>query len=32
MVDVKCTDDESMKTCADITLQILDKLAALPKH
>lgn len=31
MVDVKCSDDESMKTCAEITLQILDKLAALPK-
>jgi hypothetical protein len=32
LVDVKCADDESMKTCADITLQILDKLVALPKH
>jgi len=31
MVDVKCSDDEPMKTCAEITLQILDKLAALPK-
>ena len=31
MVDVKCADDESMKTCAEITLQILDKLVALPK-
>ena len=32
LVDVKCADDESMKICADITLQILDKLVALPKH
>jgi len=31
MVDVKCADDEPMKTCADITLQILEKLVALPK-
>jgi hypothetical protein len=31
MVDVKCADDEPMKTCAEITLQILDKLVALPK-
>ena len=32
LVDVKCADEESMKICADITLQILDKLVALPKH
>jgi hypothetical protein len=32
MVDVKCGDEESMKTCADITMQILDKLVTLPKH
>ena len=32
MVDVKCADDDSMKACADITLQILDKLVTLPKH
>jgi hypothetical protein len=31
IVDVKCADDEPMKVCADITLQILEKLAALPK-
>jgi hypothetical protein len=31
LVDVKCADDESMRACADITLQILDKLVALPK-
>ena len=30
MVDVKCSDDESMKVCADLTLQILEKLVALP--
>jgi hypothetical protein len=32
LVDVKCADDESMKICADITLQILDKLVALPRR
>ena len=32
MVDVKCADEDSMKACADITLQILDKLVTLPKH
>jgi hypothetical protein len=32
MVDVKCADDEPMKVCADITLQILEKLVALPKQ
>ena len=32
MVDVKCAEDDSMKACADITVQILDKLVALPKH
>jgi cysteine synthase len=31
MVDVKCADDEPMKMCADLTLQILEKLVALPK-
>jgi hypothetical protein len=31
MVDVKCSDDEPMKVCADLTLQILEKLVALPK-
>ncbi len=30
-VDIKCADDESMKVCADITLEILEKLVALPK-
>ncbi|MCJ2011749.1 hypothetical protein [Methylobacterium sp. J-076] len=28
-IDVKCADDESMKACADITLQLLDKLSAM---
>jgi hypothetical protein len=32
MVDVKCADDEPMKVCADITLQILEKLVSLPKQ
>lgn len=31
-VDVKCADDEPMKLCAEITLQILEKLVSLPKH
>jgi hypothetical protein len=26
---VKCADDEPMKACADITLQLLDKLSAM---
>ena len=30
-LDVKCADDESMKACADLTLQMLDKLQAFPK-
>lgn len=29
-LDVKCADDEPMKACADLTLQMLDRLAALP--
>lgn len=28
-VDVKCADDEPMKACADITLQLLDKLSTI---
>ena len=28
-IDVKCADDEPMKACADITLQLLDKLSTL---
>lgn len=28
-IDVKCADEDSMKACADITLQLLDKLATL---
>lgn len=27
---IKCADDEPMKTCADFTLQLLDKLNAAP--
>lgn len=29
-VDIKCADDEPMKACADVTLQLLDKLKAMP--
>lgn len=29
-LDVKCADDEPMKNCADIALQMLDKLQAMP--
>ena len=29
-LDVKCADDEPMKTCADIALQLLDKAAGRP--
>ncbi|MBP1184140.1 hypothetical protein [Methylobacterium sp. PvR107] len=28
-LDVKCVDDDSTKACADITLQLLDKLTTL---
>jgi hypothetical protein len=31
IVDIKCSDDEPMRVCADITLQILEKLVSLPK-
>jgi len=30
-VDVKCANDDSMRTCADITLQFLEKLVAFPR-
>jgi hypothetical protein len=30
-LDIKCAEDEPVKGCADLTLQILDKLQALPK-
>jgi hypothetical protein len=30
-VDVKCADDEPMKVCADLTLQMVDRLQATPK-
>jgi hypothetical protein len=29
-VDVKCADDESMRACADITKELIDKLRAVP--
>ena len=29
-LDVKCADDEPMKACSDIALQLLDKVAARP--
>lgn len=29
-LDVKCADDEPMKACGDLSLQMLDRLAALP--
>jgi len=31
-VDVKCAEDEPMKLCADITLQILEKLVSMPER
>lgn len=30
-LDVKCAEDESMKACADIALQLLDKVQVAPK-
>jgi hypothetical protein len=30
-IDVRCAADEPMKACADITLQLIDKLSGLPK-
>jgi hypothetical protein len=29
MVDVKCADDEQMKACADLALQMVDQLQTL---
>ena len=29
-IDVKCADDEPTKVCADVVLQIMDKLAPAP--
>jgi hypothetical protein len=31
LVDVKCADEEPMKACADLALQMVDRLQALPK-
>ena len=30
-LDVKCADDESMKVCADLAMQMLDKVGTLPR-
>ena len=30
-IDVKCADDDTTKACAEVTLQILDKVISLPK-
>lgn len=29
-LDVKCAEDEAMRACADVALQMLDKLQAMP--
>jgi hypothetical protein len=31
MVDVKCADDEQMKVCVDLTLQMVDRLQTMLK-
>jgi hypothetical protein len=31
LVDVKCADEEPMKTCADLALQMVDRLQTLSK-
>ncbi len=31
MVDVKCADDEQMKVCADLILQMVDRLQTTQK-
>jgi hypothetical protein len=31
LLDVKCADEESMKTCADLALQMIDRLQTLSK-
>jgi hypothetical protein len=28
-IDVKCAEDESMKTCADLTKEIIDKVTSI---
>ncbi len=30
LLDVKCAEDEPMKSCADLTLQMLDRLGTAP--
>jgi hypothetical protein len=31
LIDVKCADEEPMKACADLALQMIDRLQAAPK-
>lgn len=31
-VDVKCADEEPMKACADIAMQLIDRLGATARH
>jgi hypothetical protein len=31
LIDVKCADEEPMKACAELALQMVDRLQALPK-
>jgi hypothetical protein len=31
LIDVKCADEESMKACGDLALQMVDRLQALPQ-
>jgi hypothetical protein len=31
LLDVKCADEEPMKTCADLALQMIDRLQTLSK-
>jgi hypothetical protein len=31
LLDVKCAEEETMKTCADLALQMVDRLQATPK-
>ena len=31
MIDVKCADDEPMSACADLALQMVDRLQSMQK-
>jgi hypothetical protein len=31
-ISMRCPEDESLRNCADFTLQMLDKLSNLPSH